>query len=106
MSGRLQGKAALVTGAACDRPLARTRGSACDVHCNSVHPAFIKTPILDSVIGKRDEATVLGKLMRQVPLGRLGEAEDVAKAMVYLASDESRFMTAAEIKLDGGISAM
>lgn len=77
-----------------------------DIRCNSVHPTFIKTPILDSLIGERDEATVLGKLMRQVPLGRLGEAEDVAKAIVYLASDESRFMTAAEIKLDGGISAM
>jgi NAD(P)-dependent dehydrogenase (short-subunit alcohol dehydrogenase family) len=41
-----------------------------------------------------------------VPLGRLGEAGDVASAIVYLASDESRFMTGAEIKLDGGISAM
>jgi NAD(P)-dependent dehydrogenase (short-subunit alcohol dehydrogenase family) len=41
-----------------------------------------------------------------VPLGRLGEAGDVANAIVYLASDESRFMTGAEIKLDGGISAM
>jgi NAD(P)-dependent dehydrogenase (short-subunit alcohol dehydrogenase family) len=41
-----------------------------------------------------------------VPLGRLGEAGDVANAIVYLASDESRFMTGSEIKLDGGISAM
>ena len=49
---------------------------------------------------------MLGKLARQVPLGRLGEADDVASAIVYLASDESRFMTGAEIKLDGGISAM
>lgn len=49
---------------------------------------------------------MLGKLARQAPLGRLGEAEDVANAILYLASDESRFMTGAEIKLDGGISAM
>ena len=49
---------------------------------------------------------MLGKLARQVPLGRLGEVDDVASAIVYLASDESRFMTGAEIKLDGGISAM
>jgi NAD(P)-dependent dehydrogenase (short-subunit alcohol dehydrogenase family) len=40
-----------------------------------------------------------------VPLGRLGEADDVANGIVYLASDESRFMTGAELKLDGGISA-
>jgi NAD(P)-dependent dehydrogenase (short-subunit alcohol dehydrogenase family) len=77
-----------------------------DIRCNSVHPTFIRTPILDSLIAGRDETTVLEKLARQVPLGRLGEAGDVANAIVYLASDESRFMTGAEIKLDGGISAM
>ena len=76
-----------------------------DIRCNSVHPTFIRTPILDSLIGERDEATVLAKLARQVPLGRLGEADDVANGIVYLASDESRFMTGAELKLDGGISA-
>jgi NAD(P)-dependent dehydrogenase (short-subunit alcohol dehydrogenase family) len=77
-----------------------------DIRCNSVHPTFIRTPILDALVGDRDEATVFAKLARQVPLGRLGEADDVANAIVYLASDESRFMTGAEIKLDGGISAM
>jgi NAD(P)-dependent dehydrogenase (short-subunit alcohol dehydrogenase family) len=76
-----------------------------DIRCNSVHPTFIRTPILDSLIGERDEATVLAKLARQVPLGRLGEADDVANGILYLASDESRFMTGAELKLDGGISA-
>lgn len=45
-------------------------------------------------------------IARQAPLGRLGEPDDVAQAIVYLASDESRFMTGAELKLDGGISAM
>ncbi len=77
-----------------------------DIRCNSVHPTFIRTPILDSLVRGRDEATVLAKLARQVPLGRLGEVEDVANAVVYLASEESRFMTGAELKLDGGISAM
>jgi NAD(P)-dependent dehydrogenase (short-subunit alcohol dehydrogenase family) len=41
-----------------------------------------------------------------VPLGVIGDPDDVAYAVVYLASDESKFMTGAEIKLDGGISAM
>jgi NAD(P)-dependent dehydrogenase (short-subunit alcohol dehydrogenase family) len=41
-----------------------------------------------------------------VPLGRLGEPDGVAYAVLYLASDESKFMTGAELKLDGGISAM
>jgi len=57
-------------------------------------------------MGHGEPEQVLAKLRRQVPLGRLGEPDDVAHAVVYLASDESRFMTAAELKLDGGISAM
>ncbi|MEH3036415.1 MAG: SDR family oxidoreductase [Sphingomonas adhaesiva] len=77
-----------------------------DIRCNSIHPTFIRTPILQDLVGDRDEETVLAKLARQVPLGRLGDPADVAHAAVYLASDESRFMTGAELKLDGGISAM
>lgn len=77
-----------------------------DIRCNSVHPTFVRTPLLNDIVGSREEEVVLGKLARQVPLGRLGEPADVAHAVVYLASDESRFMTGAEVKLDGGISAM
>ena len=46
------------------------------------------------------------KLARQIPLKFVGEPNDIANAVLYLASDESRFMTGAELKLDGGISAM
>lgn len=77
-----------------------------DIRCNSIHPTFIRTPILNDLVGNRDEETVMAKLRKQVPLGRLGEPDDIAHAVVYLASDESRFMTGAELKLDGGISAM
>ncbi len=77
-----------------------------NIRCNSIHPTFIRTPILDALIGDRDKAVVMEKLKRQVPMGRIGEPEDVANAVVYLASDESGFMTGAEIKLDGGLSAM
>lgn len=77
-----------------------------DIRCNSVHPAFVRTPLLKDIIGDRSEEVVLAKLAKQVPLGRLGEPEDVAQAVVYLASDESRFMTGSELKLDGGLSAM
>src|SRR3546814_7815578 len=55
--------------------------------------------MLDDIVPDREEVTVLGKLARQVPMGRLGEPADVAHAVVYLASDESRFMTGAELKL-------
>jgi len=77
-----------------------------NIRCNSIHPSFVRTPILAAMIGDRNEAEIMGKLARQVPLGRLGEPDDVANAVVYLASDESGFMTGAEVKLDGGISAM
>jgi len=77
-----------------------------DIRCNSVHPSFVRTPILDSIVGDREQDVVLSKLAKQVPLGRIGEPEDVGHAVIYLASDESRFMTGAELKLDGGISAM
>jgi NAD(P)-dependent dehydrogenase (short-subunit alcohol dehydrogenase family) len=45
-----------------------------DIRCNSIHPTFIKTPILDSLIGERDEATVLARLALQVPIGRAWRA--------------------------------
>ena len=77
-----------------------------NIRSNSIHPTFIDTPILDSFRQKYGKEVAEEKLSRQVPLGRLGEANDVAYAVLYLASDESKFMTGAELKLDGGISAM
>lgn len=77
-----------------------------DIRCNSVHPTFIRTPILKDLVGNKDEEVVMAKLIRQVPLGRLGEPEEVAQGILYLSSDESRFVTGSELKLDGGISAM
>jgi NAD(P)-dependent dehydrogenase (short-subunit alcohol dehydrogenase family) len=77
-----------------------------DIRSNSVHPTFIDTPILDPLRQRLGADETKAKLGRQVPLGRIGEPDDVADAVLYLASDESRFMTGAELKLDGGISAM
>jgi NAD(P)-dependent dehydrogenase (short-subunit alcohol dehydrogenase family) len=79
-----------------------------DIRSNSVHPTFIDTPILDGMAagtGKPKEV-IMDKLARQIPLKRVGEPNDVANAVLYLASDESRFVTGAELKVDGGISAM
>jgi NAD(P)-dependent dehydrogenase (short-subunit alcohol dehydrogenase family) len=77
-----------------------------DVRSNSVHPTFINTPFLDSlrqVLGPSETELRLG---RQIPLGRIGEPADVANAVLYLASDESRFVTGSELKVDGGVTAM
>jgi NAD(P)-dependent dehydrogenase (short-subunit alcohol dehydrogenase family) len=76
-----------------------------DIRCNSVHPTFADTPLLDGLVaGTREEREA--KLARQIPLGRIATPDDIAFAVLYLASDESRMMTGAELKLDGGISAM
>ncbi len=79
-----------------------------DIRCNSVHPAFVDTAILDGFRPSEavPRAAVLGKLAAAIPLGRIGQPEEVAMGVLYLASDESRFMTGAELKLDGGLSAM
>jgi NAD(P)-dependent dehydrogenase (short-subunit alcohol dehydrogenase family) len=77
-----------------------------NIRCNSVHPAFIDTPILDWLVDGPDRDAALEKLGRQIPLGRVGRPEDVAFAVLYLASDESQFVTGSEIRIDGGISAM
>ena len=77
------------------------------IRCNSIHPTFVDTPMVQSMlVAGGDPAKVRAKLESQIPLGRLGEPADVANAILYLASDESKLMTGAELVLDGGLSAM
>lgn len=76
------------------------------VRCNSIHPAFIDTGMVDEVVRADTPEQAREKLAKQVPLGIIGTVEDVGWAVIYLASDESRFITGAELKLDGGLSAM
>ncbi|MGN6517328.1 MAG: SDR family oxidoreductase [Rhizomicrobium sp.] len=76
------------------------------IRSNSVHPVFIATPILDPLVQRFGKEEAYAKLARQVPLGQIGEPNDIAYAVLYLASDESKFVTGAELKVDGGISAM
>jgi NAD(P)-dependent dehydrogenase (short-subunit alcohol dehydrogenase family) len=77
-----------------------------DIRSNSIHPTFIDTPILDPLRTQFGKEEADAKLARQVPLGRIGKPEEIGQAAIYLISDESRLMTGAELKLDGGISAM
>ncbi len=78
-----------------------------NVRCNSVHPVFIKTPILDPFVAMAggDESLAHEKLARGIPLKRIGEPDDVAYCVLYLASDESKFVTGAEFRIDGGMLA-
>jgi len=73
------------------------------VRINSVQPAYIDTGMAD--YGAKEQGTTKQGLAEMHPLGRLGEPDDVAYAVLYLASDESAFVTGAELVLDGGYTA-
>jgi 3(or 17)beta-hydroxysteroid dehydrogenase len=76
------------------------------VRCNAICPAFIEGPMVDGIAqGTRDPATVRGKLVLDIPLGRLGAPEEVAKLAVYLLSEDSAFITGADVPIDGGLTA-
>ena len=77
-----------------------------EVRCNSIHPAFVNTPILDPIKQAFGADEAVAKLSRQIPMNKIGDTDDVSYAILYLASDESKFMTGTEIVLDGGLSAM
>ena len=76
------------------------------IRCNSVHPSFIDTPMVDRMCaGARDPEKRRAMLEAAAPLGRMGEPGEVALLILYLASDESRFVTGAELVIDGGLTA-
>jgi 3(or 17)beta-hydroxysteroid dehydrogenase len=76
------------------------------VRCNSVHPAFLEGPMVDDIVKRTNYPDgARARLTRDIPLGRFGTAQEVAELCVYLLSDESRFVTGAEIAIDGGLTA-
>jgi 3(or 17)beta-hydroxysteroid dehydrogenase len=77
-----------------------------NIRCNSVHPSFVDTPLLQSMIDSaRDPQKMQANVERAAPLGRLAQPIEVARTIVFLASDESGFTTGAEFVVDGGLSA-
>lgn len=75
------------------------------IRCNSVHPGSIDTPILDADKAKYGADKALSVRAASIPVGRVGRAEEVAYAMLFLASDEASFITGAELVVDGGFTA-
>lgn len=77
------------------------------IRVNSVHPGFIWTPLVEE-LGERSEQGV-EKFREQLdklhPIGHVGEPDDVAYGVLYLASDESKFLTGSELVIDGGYTA-
>jgi NAD(P)-dependent dehydrogenase (short-subunit alcohol dehydrogenase family) len=77
------------------------------IRVNSVHPGFIWTPLVED-LGKRSAEGAEGfrrELDKLHPLGHVGEPDDIAWGIVYLASDESKFVTGSELVIDGGYTA-
>ena len=78
------------------------------IRVNSVHPGFIWTPMVEHHL-KASGATDIEAARREVgelhPLGHMGDVDDIAWGVVYLASDESKFVTGSELVIDGGYTA-
>jgi NAD(P)-dependent dehydrogenase (short-subunit alcohol dehydrogenase family) len=76
------------------------------VRCNSVHPAFLEGPMVDTILNETQHPDgARARITRDIPLGRFGTPAEVADLCVYLLSDESRFVTGAELAIDGGLTA-
>jgi NAD(P)-dependent dehydrogenase (short-subunit alcohol dehydrogenase family) len=80
------------------------------IRCNSVHPGQIRTPMMNNIIERVGRDTNMGQAAAedvfrgQIPLGAFQEPEDIAHAVLFLLSDEARFITGSQIVVDGGMT--
>lgn len=72
-----------------------------NIRVNSVHPGYIRTPMMTEALDEEGIRVAGGS----VPVGRVGEPDDVSSLVLYLASDEAGFITGAEYIIDGGLTA-
>jgi len=76
------------------------------VRCNAVCPAFLEGPMVDEIVNATSKPEIVRqRLHLDIPLGRLGKPAEVADFCVYLLSDESAFITGADLPIDGGLTA-
>ena len=76
------------------------------VRVNSIHPGFVATPMVEGGVGSMPEdvaAAYEARTVGRVPMGRIGTPQDIEGAVVFLASDDSAFMTGSELVVDGGM---
>jgi NAD(P)-dependent dehydrogenase (short-subunit alcohol dehydrogenase family) len=77
-----------------------------NIRVNSIHPGYVRTSLVENYLKTRpDPAAAERKLTALHPLGRLANVEDIAYGVLYLASDESSFVTGSELVIDGGYTA-
>lgn len=76
------------------------------IRVNSIHPGYIWTPMVENYLAERGSVEEGRKALDAMhPIGHVGEPDDIAYAVLYLASDESKFVTGAELVVDGGYTA-
>jgi len=76
------------------------------IRCNSIHPGAILTPMWDAMLGEgASREAGIKQVASEIPLGHMGEPSDVAQAAIFLASNESKYITGIELTVDGGILA-
>ncbi len=75
------------------------------IRANSVHPGWCDTPLSRRIMSEVDRDGDDDPRLGRIPMGRLGTAEEVASAVLFLASDDSSYMTGAELMVDGGVTA-
>jgi NAD(P)-dependent dehydrogenase (short-subunit alcohol dehydrogenase family) len=76
-----------------------------DIRVNSVHPGFIGTAMVSGAMetmSEEDAQAFQERIVGNIPMGRMGEPRDIANGVLYLASDESSYMTGSELVIDGG----
>jgi len=77
-----------------------------NIRCNSLHPSYTDTPMVQGLIGLGSDPVVMRKRLEKVsPMNRLGEPREVSSVILFLASEQSSFITGAEIPVDGGTTA-
>ncbi len=73
------------------------------IRVNSIHPGFIWTPMVEAYLDSLPDPDTARQALNELhPLGHLGEPDDIAMGVIYLASDEAKFVTGAELVIDGG----
>ena len=78
------------------------------IRVNSVHPGFILTPMVENALAgmpAEQAAAFHARIIDSIPVRAMGEPRDIANGVLFLASDESRYMTGTELVIDGGYTA-